>query len=77
MRMTRWSGRSDAARPSAIAKIASAEVRLISNDRVRIDKGADYTQRFKAAWQQFAADEANLTMFLAAKRRARRTRNPP
>ena len=38
---------------------------------------ADYTQRFKAAWQQFAADEANLTMFLAAKRRARRTRNPP
>jgi hypothetical protein len=29
-------------------------------------------RKFKEAWERFAADEANLTMFLAEKRRARR-----
>jgi hypothetical protein len=29
-------------------------------------------RKFKAAWERFAADEANLTMFLAEKRRASR-----
>jgi hypothetical protein len=37
----------------------------------------DCTRQFKAAWERFAADPANLTMFLAEKRRARRTPNPP
>jgi hypothetical protein len=33
--------------------------------------------QFKRAWEQFSGDEANLTEFMAAKRRARRSRNPP
>ena len=33
---------------------------------------ADCMRKFKAAWERFADDEANLTMFLAEKRRARR-----
>jgi hypothetical protein len=33
---------------------------------------SDCMRQFKAAWARFAADEANLTMFLAEKRRARR-----
>ena len=33
---------------------------------------ADCMRQFKSAWERFAADEANLTMFLAEKRRARR-----
>ena len=37
----------------------------------------DCTRQFKAAWERFAADPANLTMFLTEKRRARRTPNPP
>jgi hypothetical protein len=32
----------------------------------------DCMRKFKSAWERFAADEANLTMFLAEKRRARR-----
>ena len=35
---------------------------------------ADCMRKFKAAWERFTADEANLTMFLAEKRRARRDR---
>jgi hypothetical protein len=35
---------------------------------------ADCMRLFKAAWERFADDEANLTMFLAEKRRSRRTR---
>ena len=35
---------------------------------------ADCKRKFKAAWERFADDEANLTMFLAEKRRARRDR---
>jgi len=31
-------------------------------------------RQFKVAWARFADDEANLTMFLAEKRRARRAR---
>ena len=40
-------------------------------------RGTDHTdcmRKFKEAWARFAADEANLTMFLAEKRRARRGR---
>jgi hypothetical protein len=37
----------------------------------------DCMRQFRAAWERFAGDPANLTEFLAAKRRARRTRNPP
>ena len=33
---------------------------------------ADCMRKFKEAWARFAADDANLTMFLAEKRRARR-----
>jgi hypothetical protein len=33
---------------------------------------ADCKRQFKAAWQQFAGDEANLTAFLAAKKASRR-----
>jgi hypothetical protein len=33
---------------------------------------ADCMRKFKAAWTAFAADDANLTMFLAEKRRVRR-----
>jgi hypothetical protein len=33
---------------------------------------ADCMRLFKVAWERFAADPANLTMFLAEKRRARR-----
>ena len=33
---------------------------------------ADCMRKFKSAWAGFADDEANLTMFLAEKRRARR-----
>ena len=33
---------------------------------------ADCMRQFKSAWERFAADEANPTMFLAEKRRARR-----
>ena len=33
---------------------------------------ADCMRLFKAAWERFAVDEANLTMFLAEKRRASR-----
>jgi hypothetical protein len=33
---------------------------------------ADCMRKFKSAWKRFAADEANLTMFLGEKRRARR-----
>ena len=33
---------------------------------------ADCMRQFKSAWERFAADPANLTMFLAEKRRARR-----
>jgi hypothetical protein len=33
---------------------------------------ADCMRKFKEAWTRFADDEANLTMFLAEKRRARR-----
>src|SRR6516165_4143793 len=33
---------------------------------------ADCTRKFKVAWERFADDDANLTMFLAEKRRARR-----
>jgi hypothetical protein len=33
---------------------------------------ADWMRLFKAAWERFADDEANLTMFLTEKRRARR-----
>ena len=33
---------------------------------------ADCMRQFKEAWERFADDEANLTMFLAEKRRARR-----
>ena len=32
---------------------------------------ADCMRKFKAAWERFAADEASLTDFLEAKRRAR------
>ena len=32
---------------------------------------ADCMRQFKSAWERFAADEANLTMFLAEKRRRR------
>ena len=35
----------------------------------------DCMRQFKAAWERFAGDPVNLTEFLAAKRRARRTRN--
>jgi hypothetical protein len=35
---------------------------------------ADCMRKFREAWARFAADEANLTMFLAEKRRARRAR---
>src|SRR6516164_8806497 len=35
---------------------------------------ADCMRKFRQAWARFAADEANLTMFLAEKRRARRAR---
>jgi hypothetical protein len=35
---------------------------------------ADCTRKFKEAWARFADDDANLTMFLAEKRRARRGR---
>lgn len=31
----------------------------------------DCMRRFKAAWQQFASDEANLAAFLAAKKARR------
>jgi hypothetical protein len=34
---------------------------------------ADCMRKFRDAWARFAADEANLTMFLAEKRKARRT----
>jgi hypothetical protein len=34
----------------------------------------DCMARFKAAWERFSADEARLTEFLDAKRRARRGR---
>ena len=33
---------------------------------------ADCMRKFKEAWTRFADDDANLTMFLAEKRRARR-----
>jgi hypothetical protein len=33
---------------------------------------ADCVRQFKAAWERFAADPINLTMFLVDKRRARR-----
>ena len=33
---------------------------------------ADCMRKFKEAWARFADDDANLTMFLAEKRRARR-----
>ena len=33
---------------------------------------ADCMRKFKEAWTRFVADDANLTMFLAEKRRARR-----
>jgi hypothetical protein len=33
---------------------------------------ADCMRKFKEAWARFAADEANLTLFLAQKRKARR-----
>jgi hypothetical protein len=33
---------------------------------------ADCMRKFRDAWARFAADEANLTMFMAEKRRARR-----
>jgi hypothetical protein len=36
--------------------------------------GADCIRKFKAAWERFADDEANLTLFMAEKRRARRAR---
>jgi len=35
---------------------------------------ADCMRKFRDAWARFAADEANLTIFLAEKRRARRAR---
>ena len=35
---------------------------------------ADCMRKFREAWARFADDEANLTMFLAEKRRARRGR---
>jgi hypothetical protein len=35
---------------------------------------ADCMRQFKEAWARFADDEANLTMFLAEKRRTRRAR---
>jgi hypothetical protein len=35
---------------------------------------ADCMRKFKEAWTRFTDDEANLTMFLAEKRRARRAR---
>ena len=35
---------------------------------------ADCMRKFKEAWARFADDDANLTMFLAEKRRARRDR---
>jgi hypothetical protein len=35
-------------------------------------RGTDCTRKFKEAWTRFAADEANLTEFMAAKRRRRR-----
>jgi hypothetical protein len=31
----------------------------------------DYAQQFKAAWERFAADKANLSEFLNAKRKLR------
>jgi hypothetical protein len=37
---------------------------------------ADCMRKFKEAWTKFVADEANLTMFLAEKRRARRAPHP-
>jgi hypothetical protein len=40
-------------------------------------RGTDRTdcmRKFKEAWARFADDDANLTMFLAEKRRARRVR---
>jgi hypothetical protein len=36
---------------------------------------ADCMRQFKEAWARFADDDANLTMFLAEKRRARRHRH--
>ena len=38
---------------------------------------ADCMRQFRAAWERFAGDEANLTEFMAAKSRARRPRNSP
>jgi hypothetical protein len=38
--------------------------------RGRRSDRADCMRKFKEAWTKFAADEANLTMFLAEKRRA-------
>ena len=35
---------------------------------------SDCMRKFKEAWARFADDEANLTMFMAEKRRARRVR---
>jgi hypothetical protein len=35
---------------------------------------ADCMRKFRDAWARFAVDEANLTLFLAEKRRARRAR---
>jgi hypothetical protein len=32
---------------------------------------ADCMRKFKAAWEQFADDPANLTMFMAEKRKRR------
>jgi hypothetical protein len=46
-------------------------------DQGRGTDRADCMRWFKEAWERFAGDPANLTEFVAAKRRARRTRNPP